>query len=91
VNEIIPPLVAQCLRHLSNALDLADLLYPETVLLAALGPGGYHSKHADNCRQNETGDWVPNHTPQRDASAIYYLNASGIQLRRGADPLRSRS
>jgi predicted 2-oxoglutarate/Fe(II)-dependent dioxygenase YbiX len=74
VNEIIPRLVAQCLRHLSNALDLADLLYPEAVLLAALGPGGYHSKHADNCRQNETGDWVPNHTPQRDASAIYYLN-----------------
>lgn len=72
--EIIPRLVKQCLRHVSCALALADLLYPETVILAALSSGGYHSQHADNCRQNETGDWVPNHTPQRDASAIYYLN-----------------
>jgi predicted 2-oxoglutarate/Fe(II)-dependent dioxygenase YbiX len=44
------------------------------VLIAALGSGGHHSRHADNCRQNEKGDWVPNHTPQREASAIYYLN-----------------
>jgi prolyl 4-hydroxylase len=44
------------------------------VILAALGVGGYHSRHADNCRQNEQGDWVANHTPQRDVSAIYYLN-----------------
>ena len=24
--------------------------------------------------ENEQGDWVANHTPQRDVSAIYYLN-----------------
>jgi len=24
--------------------------------------------------RTKKGDWVPNHTPQRDASAIYYLN-----------------
>src|SRR5205807_3842016 len=24
--------------------------------------------------QNEQGDWVANHTPHRDVSAIYYLN-----------------
>src|SRR6266481_2325689 len=52
----------------------ADPLYPETVILAALGAGGHHSRHADNCRQNERGDWVANHTPQRDVTAIYYLN-----------------
>ena len=73
-SEIIPRLVKQSLRHTSCALVPEDLLYPETVILAALGSGGHHSQHADNCRQNETGDWVPNHTPQRDASAIYYLN-----------------
>jgi len=73
-NEIIPRLVKQCLRRISGLLELAAPLYPETVLIAALGSGGHHSRHADNCRQNEKGDWVPNHTPQRDASAIYYLN-----------------
>ena len=73
-DEIIPRLVKRCLRHISCALGLADLLYPETVILAALGSGGCHSQHADNCRQNDPGDWVPNHTPQRDVSAIYYLN-----------------
>jgi hypothetical protein len=54
----------------------ADSLYAETVILTALGVGGYHSPHADNCRQNEQGDWVANHTAQRDATgtAIYYLN-----------------
>jgi predicted 2-oxoglutarate/Fe(II)-dependent dioxygenase YbiX len=55
-------------------LQSAKPLYPQTVVLAAIGPGGCHSCHADNCRQNEQGDWVPNHTPQRDVSAIYYLN-----------------
>jgi prolyl 4-hydroxylase len=39
-----------------------------------MGAGGHHSRHADNCRQNEQGDWVANHTPHRDVSAIYYLN-----------------
>ena len=54
--------------------SFTDPLYPETVILAALGAGGHHSRHADNCRQNEQGDWVANHTPQRDVTAIYYLN-----------------
>jgi len=73
-SQIIPRLVEQCLRRIRNALLFEDPLYPETVLLAALGPGGRHSQHADNCRQTATGDWEPNHTPQRDMSAIYYLN-----------------
>ena len=42
--------------------------------VAALGAGGHHRRHADNCRQNKQGDWVANHTPHRDVSAIYYLN-----------------
>jgi hypothetical protein len=55
-------------------LELESPLYPETVVLAAIGPGGHHSRHADNCRQNEQGECVANHTPQRHISAIYYLN-----------------
>jgi predicted 2-oxoglutarate/Fe(II)-dependent dioxygenase YbiX len=72
-DEIIPRLVKECIRRISGPLGL-DLLYPETVIVAAMGSGGHHSRHADNCRQSKKGDWVPNHTPQRDASAIYYLN-----------------
>src|SRR5260221_497243 len=50
-NEIIPRLVKQCLRRISGILELAAPLYPETVLIAALGSGGHHIRHADNCRQ----------------------------------------
>jgi hypothetical protein len=74
--EVIPRLVRECLRRITGPLQLPDPLYPETVIIAAVGLGGRHSRHADNCRQNEKGDWVPNHTPQRDISAIYYLNAT---------------
>jgi hypothetical protein len=72
--EIIPRLVEECLRNIGSRLRPAAQLYPETVILAAMGVGGYHSRHADNCRQNEQGDWVANHTPHRDVSAICYLN-----------------
>jgi hypothetical protein len=74
VGEIVLSLVKECLRRIARGLQPVDPLYPETVILAALGVGGHHSRHADNCRQNERGEWVANHTPQRDVSAIYYLN-----------------
>ena len=73
-NEVVPRLIEECLRNIGSQLQPAEPLYPETVILAALGVGGNHSPHADNCRQNEHGDWVANHTPQRDVTAIYYLN-----------------
>jgi len=72
--EIVPRLVEECLRNIGSQLRPAEPLYPETVILAAMGAGGRHNRHADNCRQNEQGDWVANHTPHRDVSAIYYLN-----------------
>jgi hypothetical protein len=72
--EIFPRLVEECLCNIRDRVLLADPLYPETVILAAMGVGGHHIRHADNCRQNEQGDWIANHTPHRDASAIYYLN-----------------
>jgi predicted 2-oxoglutarate/Fe(II)-dependent dioxygenase YbiX len=73
-DDAVARLIQQCLNKISAPLHPAGPLYPETVILAAMGPGGHHSRHADNCRQNEQGDWVPNHTPHRDVSAIYYLN-----------------
>lgn len=72
--EIVPRLIEECLRNISNQLRPAEPLYLETVILAAMGAGGHHDRHADNCRQNEQGEWVANHTPHRDVSAIYYLN-----------------
>jgi hypothetical protein len=72
--EIVWRLIEECLHRLGAEMKLEDRLYPETVILATIGAGGCHSRHADNCRQNEQGDWVANHTPQRDVSAIYYLN-----------------
>jgi Rps23 Pro-64 3,4-dihydroxylase Tpa1-like proline 4-hydroxylase len=72
--EIVSRIIEECLRHIGSRLELTDPVYPETVILAAIGTGGHHSRHADNCRQNEQGDWVVNHTPHRDISAICYLN-----------------
>ena len=72
--EIVPRLVGECLRNIGGQLQQAEPLYPETVILAAIGAGEHHSRHGDNCRQNEQGDWVANHTPHRDVSAICYLN-----------------
>ena len=66
------------LRHAQG--QIADVLpdlaavHPETVFLACLAPGGRHPRHADNCQEEPDGRWVPNHTPQRDVSALYYLN-----------------
>ena len=55
----------------------ADLRTPElfvdSVLLACLWPGDSHIPHADNSRR-EHGRWLPNHTPQRDYTALVYLN-----------------
>jgi predicted 2-oxoglutarate/Fe(II)-dependent dioxygenase YbiX len=72
--ETVPHLVDKCMRNIATQLQSGEPLYLETVILAAIGAGGHHSRHADNCRQNEHGDWVANHTPHRDVSAIFYLN-----------------
>lgn len=56
------------------ALAPGETVYTETAILAAIGIGGCHPRHADNTRQDEDGRWVPNHTPNRDLSALYYLN-----------------
>ncbi len=49
-------------------------LYPETIAIAMLPPGGFHPFHADNSHRDDAGRWVPNHTPGRVVSTLMYLN-----------------
>ena len=51
-----------------------EKLYLEALFIAMLRRGGFHPSHADNERP-EQNEWVPNHTSQRDYSAILYLNS----------------
>ena len=78
LRDIAParPLLARLVRRAQGLLaaHAALALHPESVVLAMVGPGGRLPLHADNSRQSDGGDWVPNHTPQRDLSALYYLN-----------------
>ena len=48
-------------------------LFVDSVFLACLLPGDSHIPHADNAR-SENGQWLPNHTPQRDYTGLVYLN-----------------
>jgi hypothetical protein len=48
-------------------------LFVESLFVACLLSGDSHVAHADN-EQREHGRWVPNHTPDRDYTAIAYLN-----------------
>jgi hypothetical protein len=51
----------------------APELFVESVFLACLWTGDSHIPHADNERK-EHGRWLPNHTPQREYTALVYLN-----------------
>ncbi len=62
------------LATVAGAFPMIRPLYVESVFVAAMGPGGLHLRHADNCRPIGEGRWEPNHTPQRDMSALVYLN-----------------
>jgi 2OG-Fe(II) oxygenase superfamily. len=48
-------------------------LFVESLFVACLVRGESHVPHSDNERR-ERGRWVPNHTPQRDYTALAYLN-----------------
>lgn len=52
-------------------MGIESPLLIEAAFLAMLPPGGHHPRHCDNCKM----DGSPNHTPQRDYSAIVYLNS----------------
>jgi len=62
----------RCKEKIQLDLHLPQLLV-ESFYITCLLPGGSHTPHADNQRQE--GDcWVPNHTPQQDYTGIAYLN-----------------
>jgi hypothetical protein len=66
--------LAERLRNqIQEFFGVADL-FIESLFLAALLKGGFHEAHADNERYVRD-KWVPNHTPQRDYTAILYLNS----------------
>jgi 2OG-Fe(II) oxygenase superfamily len=72
--DIVGRLVTTCRSRMMELVGSSEQLFPETIILATMGVGGRHPRHADNRMQNECGEWLPNHTPQRDISAIFYLN-----------------
>jgi predicted 2-oxoglutarate/Fe(II)-dependent dioxygenase YbiX len=74
VRDLLRPLIHATHRRIGESLPQLGTIHPETLFLAQLGPGGCHPRHADNSQQDADGSWVPNHTPQRDVSALYYLN-----------------
>ncbi len=65
-----------CMNRIGEHVPLCtQRFFPETVALTVLDVGGFHARHADNSRQDETGAWVPNHSPKRTLSALLYLNS----------------
>lgn len=62
----------RCKEEIEVGLRTPEL-FVESVYLACLWPGDSHIPHADNQRR-EHGRWLPNHTPQRDYTALVYLN-----------------
>lgn len=59
--------------RIQEFFGVTDLVL-ESLFLAALREGGFHDAHADN-EKYVSGKWMPNHTPQRDYTAIVYLNS----------------
>jgi hypothetical protein len=62
----------RCKEKIQGHLSIPEL-FVESFFVACLFSGDSHIPHADNERR-EGGRWVPNHTPQRDYTALAYLN-----------------
>jgi predicted 2-oxoglutarate/Fe(II)-dependent dioxygenase YbiX len=62
----------RCKKEIETYFETGEL-FLESLFIACLWPGDLHMPHADNERK-ERGKWVPNHTSQRDYSALIYLN-----------------
>jgi hypothetical protein len=81
VRDVVGKCVGEAIRVAEAMLQPYRLgiggLYPETIVLTAMGPGGYHVAHADNVERGAAGEWVPNHTPHRTHTAMVYLSEWG--------------
>ena len=73
----------QALNTTVEFFEIEKTCYVEFTLLTEMQPGDYHTLHADNQKQESNGEWVPNHTPQRDYTAILYLNNYETDFRGG--------
>ena len=62
----------RCQKKVEVDFGTAEL-FVESFFVACLFTGDSHIPHADNERL-ENGEWIPNHTPQRDYTGIAYLN-----------------
>ena len=62
----------QCKEKIEVHLSTREL-FVESFFVACISSGDFHIPHADNERREE-GQWVPNHTPQRDYTGLVYLN-----------------
>jgi 2OG-Fe(II) oxygenase superfamily len=63
-----------CTTLCRNLFEIPEKLFTETAILTKFLQGGQMGVHADNCRRDAKGEWAPNHTPNRDVTAIYYLS-----------------
>jgi hypothetical protein len=63
-HEIVLRLIDESLRNIDGQLRPLEQLYPETVILTAMAAGKHHSRHPDNWRLNQRGDWA--NTAHRD-------------------------
>jgi predicted 2-oxoglutarate/Fe(II)-dependent dioxygenase YbiX len=63
--------------------NIEGQLFVDFTLVSEMREGDSHPLHADNEREDEGGQWVPNHTPWRDHTAMLYLNSSGIDYQGG--------
>jgi hypothetical protein len=62
----------RCKENIETHFSTPEL-FVESFFVASIISGDSHIPHADNERR-EDRRWVPNHTPQRDYTALVYLN-----------------
>ena len=74
VRDLFTIIRQQAVSKIAQFFEIEKPCYVEFTLLTEMRAGDCHILHADNQRQESNGEWVPNHTPWRDYTAILYLN-----------------
>ena len=73
--KVLRTLVRTSLEAIRRGLRDDANLQADGAIVTKLVPRDRIPKHADNCRKNPHGNWIPNHTRWREVSAVYYLNS----------------
>lgn len=74
---------ASATKELAMAFPRPSPSFIEFTLLTEMKDGDAHALHADNEKRTLDGEWIPNHTPWRDCTALLYLNTSGVDYTGG--------